>query len=170
MPTAAAAGTQPNGQVAGATTSALRGEPVAASTVFKCGACSKEFGSKKARQQHKKSVRHKTASAGTAVVGPGAATPGRNTGRVPSAPTTTRSIAATHSSVLGVDSTIDRYHADDDELDGSDPESDDSDDSDDRASRDLQWHGGSFGNDDQDWSVCDKDCGWCGHCADGLDI
>ncbi len=20
----------------------------------------------------------------------------------------------------------------------------------------------------QDWAVCDKDCGWCGHCAEGL--
>lgn len=20
---------------------------------------------------------------------------------------------------------------------------------------------------DQDWALCDKDCGWCGHCADG---
>ena len=22
-------------------------------------------------------------------------------------------------------------------------------------------------DDDQDWALCDKDCGWCGHCADG---
>ena len=21
---------------------------------------------------------------------------------------------------------------------------------------------------DQDWALCDKDCGWCGHCADGV--
>lgn len=21
---------------------------------------------------------------------------------------------------------------------------------------------------DEDWSLCDKDCGWCGHCADGV--
>jgi hypothetical protein len=21
---------------------------------------------------------------------------------------------------------------------------------------------------DQDWMLCDKDCGWCGHCADGF--
>jgi hypothetical protein len=20
---------------------------------------------------------------------------------------------------------------------------------------------------DEDWALCDKDCGWCGHCADG---
>jgi hypothetical protein len=20
---------------------------------------------------------------------------------------------------------------------------------------------------DQDWALCDKDCGWCGHCAEG---
>jgi len=20
---------------------------------------------------------------------------------------------------------------------------------------------------DQDWALCDKDCGWCGHCGDG---
>lgn len=24
-------------------------------------------------------------------------------------------------------------------------------------------------DDDQDWALCDKDCGWCGHCADGVD-
>ncbi|PVH73279.1 hypothetical protein DL98DRAFT_607639 [Cadophora sp. DSE1049] len=23
---------------------------------------------------------------------------------------------------------------------------------------------------DQDWMLCDKDCGWCGHCGDGVDI
>lgn len=22
--------------------------------------------------------------------------------------------------------------------------------------------------DHQDWMLCDKDCGWCGHCADGV--
>ena len=22
---------------------------------------------------------------------------------------------------------------------------------------------------DQDWTLCDKDCGWCGHCADSVD-
>jgi hypothetical protein len=21
----------------------------------------------------------------------------------------------------------------------------------------------------QDWALCDKDCGWCGHCAEGVD-
>ncbi|SCV58489.1 uncharacterized protein FFB14_15679 [Fusarium fujikuroi] len=26
------------------------------------------------------------------------------------------------------------------------------------------------GLDDEDWSLCDKDCGWCGHCADGVDL
>lgn len=20
----------------------------------------------------------------------------------------------------------------------------------------------------QDWALCDKDCGWCGHCGDGI--
>jgi hypothetical protein len=20
---------------------------------------------------------------------------------------------------------------------------------------------------DEDWALCDKDCGWCGHCAEG---
>ncbi|EWG44998.1 hypothetical protein FVEG_15769 [Fusarium verticillioides 7600] len=24
------------------------------------------------------------------------------------------------------------------------------------------------GLDDEDWSLCDKDCAWCGHCADGM--
>ncbi|RBQ74816.1 hypothetical protein FVER14953_20299 [Fusarium verticillioides] len=24
------------------------------------------------------------------------------------------------------------------------------------------------GLDDEDWSLCDKDCAWCGHCADGV--
>ena len=24
--------------------------------------------------------------------------------------------------------------------------------------------------DDQDWALCNKDCGWCGHCADGVDF
>jgi hypothetical protein len=24
-------------------------------------------------------------------------------------------------------------------------------------------------DDDQDWVLCDKDCGWCGHCADSVD-
>jgi len=24
-------------------------------------------------------------------------------------------------------------------------------------------------DDDQDWALCDEDCGWCGHCADGID-
>ena len=23
---------------------------------------------------------------------------------------------------------------------------------------------------DQDWSLCDKDCGWCGHCAEVYDF
>jgi len=23
---------------------------------------------------------------------------------------------------------------------------------------------------DQDWTACYKDCGWCGHCIDGIDI
>lgn len=22
---------------------------------------------------------------------------------------------------------------------------------------------------DQDWALCDKDCGWCGHCAESYD-
>jgi hypothetical protein len=22
---------------------------------------------------------------------------------------------------------------------------------------------------DQDWVLCDKDCGWCGHCGDNVD-
>jgi hypothetical protein len=22
---------------------------------------------------------------------------------------------------------------------------------------------------DEDWSLCDKDCGWCGRCAEGVD-
>lgn len=22
---------------------------------------------------------------------------------------------------------------------------------------------------DQNWALCDKDCGWCGHCAEGVD-
>ncbi|SCN68055.1 uncharacterized protein FFB20_02868 [Fusarium fujikuroi] len=26
------------------------------------------------------------------------------------------------------------------------------------------------GLDDEDWSLCYKDCGWCGHCADGVDL
>lgn len=21
---------------------------------------------------------------------------------------------------------------------------------------------------DQNWALCDKDCGWCGHCAEGF--
>ncbi|KAF2814487.1 uncharacterized protein BDZ99DRAFT_517074 [Mytilinidion resinicola] len=25
-------------------------------------------------------------------------------------------------------------------------------------------------DEDQNWGLCDKDCGWCGHCMDGLDI
>jgi hypothetical protein len=24
--------------------------------------------------------------------------------------------------------------------------------------------------DDEDWTLCDKDCGWCGRCADGVDF
>ena len=24
-------------------------------------------------------------------------------------------------------------------------------------------------DDDQNWALCDKDCGWCGHCADNVD-
>jgi hypothetical protein len=24
-------------------------------------------------------------------------------------------------------------------------------------------------DDDQDWALCDKDCGRCGHCADNMD-
>ncbi|MCJ1317361.1 hypothetical protein MMC15_002684 [Xylographa vitiligo] len=27
-----------------------------------------------------------------------------------------------------------------------------------------------LGNDDQNYGACDKDCAWCGHCMDGLDI
>ena len=23
---------------------------------------------------------------------------------------------------------------------------------------------------DQDWILCDKDCGWCGHCSDGVNL
>jgi hypothetical protein len=23
-------------------------------------------------------------------------------------------------------------------------------------------------NEDQDWALCDKECGWCGHCADSI--
>lgn len=26
------------------------------------------------------------------------------------------------------------------------------------------------GLDDEDWSLCDKDCAWCGHCANGVDF
>jgi hypothetical protein len=25
-------------------------------------------------------------------------------------------------------------------------------------------------NEDQYWALCDKDCGWCGHCADSTGI
>jgi hypothetical protein len=31
---------------------------------------------------------------------------------------------------------------------------------------DSYWHD----DEDLDYSVCDKDCGWCGRCADYLDI
>ncbi|EAT76531.1 hypothetical protein HBI56_231210 [Parastagonospora nodorum] len=27
----------------------------------------------------------------------------------------------------------------------------------------------NFSDDDQDWVLCDKDCGWCGHCGDAVD-
>ncbi|KAF2269753.1 hypothetical protein CC78DRAFT_239172 [Lojkania enalia] len=30
--------------------------------------------------------------------------------------------------------------------------------------------GHSFDNGHEDWALCDKDCGWCGHCADNIDI
>ena len=41
--------------------------------------------------------------------------------------------------------------------------------------RDGCWGGGpSFTHGamgyDEDYSVCDKDCGWCGHCMDGVDV
>jgi hypothetical protein len=26
-----------------------------------------------------------------------------------------------------------------------------------------------FSDNDQDWVLCDKDCGWCGHCGDAVD-
>jgi hypothetical protein len=38
----------------------------------------------------------------------------------------------------------------------------------------LQWKVTEYGKlylsglGDEDWSLCDKDCSWCGHCADGV--
>ncbi|KAL9098694.1 MAG: hypothetical protein Q9187_009615, partial [Circinaria calcarea] len=31
-------------------------------------------------------------------------------------------------------------------------------------------YGTSYMIDDQNWGLCDKDCGWCGHCMDGVDF
>lgn len=31
-------------------------------------------------------------------------------------------------------------------------------------------YGTSYMIDDQDWGLCDKDCGWCGHCMDGANF
>ena len=28
---------------------------------------------------------------------------------------------------------------------------------------------GAVWDEDQNWALCDTDCGWCGHCADGMD-
>ncbi|KAH8707622.1 hypothetical protein GQ44DRAFT_628464 [Phaeosphaeriaceae sp. PMI808] len=28
----------------------------------------------------------------------------------------------------------------------------------------------SYEDDDENWALCDKDCGWCGHCIDGIDF
>ncbi|KAF2123216.1 hypothetical protein BDV96DRAFT_481420 [Lophiotrema nucula] len=41
--------------------------------------------------------------------------------------------------------------------------------SDGEDSEDL-WVDNSFvgWDDDQNWALCDKECGWCGHCADGI--
>ena len=47
------------------------------------------------------------------------------------------------------------------------------DDADDQYSEDQsdEENWGDFSqtdwDDNQDWALCDKDCGWCGHCADG---
>ena len=30
-------------------------------------------------------------------------------------------------------------------------------------------HPGAVWDEDQKWTLCDTDCGWCGHCADGVD-
>lgn len=32
---------------------------------------------------------------------------------------------------------------------------------------DFRW-GYSGMIEDEDWTLCDKDCGWCGHCADNM--
>ena len=40
------------------------------------------------------------------------------------------------------------------------------------ANEDFEF-GSAFGInslDDQNWGLCDKDCGWCGHCMDGVDV
>lgn len=29
------------------------------------------------------------------------------------------------------------------------------------------WGMGGY-DEEQDWSICDKDCGWCGYCGDGI--
>ncbi|KAF1846090.1 uncharacterized protein K460DRAFT_377383 [Cucurbitaria berberidis CBS 394.84] len=53
------------------------------------------------------------------------------------------------------------------EAGGSNTEDEDSDDNYDEDA----WadHSRAGWDDDQDWGLCDKDCGWCGHCADGVD-
>ncbi|KAF2867880.1 hypothetical protein BDV95DRAFT_610319 [Massariosphaeria phaeospora] len=52
---------------------------------------------------------------------------------------------------------------DDDNADEGGDEDEDTDEYD-----DALYH--NYNDDDQYWAICDKDCGWCGHCADNLDI
>ncbi|OCK88165.1 uncharacterized protein K441DRAFT_669587 [Cenococcum geophilum 1.58] len=35
--------------------------------------------------------------------------------------------------------------------------------------RDHNWALGEGNSDGYNWALCDKDCGWCGHCADHVD-
>ncbi|KAH7349232.1 hypothetical protein BKA66DRAFT_431571 [Pyrenochaeta sp. MPI-SDFR-AT-0127] len=112
------------------------------STMFSCNVCNKRFGSKQAVADHQKSPQHKRI-VDQAKLARGAAASSSIKPHTPAIPP------------VSVPDYTDCSSNTDDEY----------------CSDNGAWVNNSYvgRDDDQDWALCDKACGWCGHCADSVD-
>ncbi|PVI08028.1 hypothetical protein DM02DRAFT_510929 [Periconia macrospinosa] len=112
-------------------------------TMFGCSLCNRKFGSKQAHRQHMGSESHARKHKETpSSIAPAAKVDTRS--RVLGDWQSSKECTYDH------DYTSDQY-------------------SNDESSREAWLYTSPTDwEDDQDWALCDKECGWCGHCADGV--
>ncbi|CAI6233011.1 unnamed protein product [Periconia digitata] len=120
-----------------------------------CGICNKWFGSKQALKMHTGSDSHakkqsRSVPSATSVANSNMPANRRRTQPTPLAAGGNRQISTRN----------------DTDVEQASSESDDAS----SGSYDGVWMvpGQTILDDDQDWALCDTDCGWCGHCADGM--